>query len=35
MKPAPNFSLPDQDGKMRTLADYAGKWLVLYFLSER
>lgn len=26
----PNFSLPNQDGKTRQLADYAGKWLVLY-----
>lgn len=31
MKPAPNFSLPDQDNQVRTLADYAGQWLVLYF----
>jgi peroxiredoxin Q/BCP len=28
---APNFSLPDQDGKIHTLQDYAGKWLVIYF----
>ncbi len=27
---APAFSLPNQDGKTRTLSDYAGKWLVLY-----
>lgn len=27
---APNFSLQNQDGKTRTLTDYAGKWLVLY-----
>ena len=26
----PSFSLPNQDGKVKTLADYAGKWLVLY-----
>src|ERR1700741_5256654 len=26
----PQFSLPNQDGKTRTLDDYAGKWLVLY-----
>lgn len=26
----PNFSLQNQDGKTRELADYAGKWLVLY-----
>lgn len=34
MKPAPNFSLQDQDGVTRTLADYAGKWLVLYFYPK-
>jgi peroxiredoxin Q/BCP len=26
----PNFSLPNQDGKVVKLNDYAGKWLVLY-----
>lgn len=31
MTQAPDFSLPDQDGNVKTLADYAGKWLVLYF----
>lgn len=31
MKQAPDFSLQDQDGKTHTLADYKGKWLVLYF----
>ncbi len=29
--PAPAFSLPDADGKMRQLADWRGQWLVLYF----
>jgi peroxiredoxin Q/BCP len=29
--PAPEFSLPDQNGKMRSLSDFRGKWLVLYF----
>lgn len=28
---APGFSLPDQDGKVHSLEDYAGKWLLLYF----
>lgn len=28
---APNFALPDQDGSIRCLSDYAGRWLVLYF----
>jgi peroxiredoxin Q/BCP len=26
----PDFSLQNQDGKTKTLQDYAGKWLVLY-----
>lgn len=34
MKHAPDFSLPDQDGTLRKLADYAGKWLVLYFYPQ-
>ena len=34
MKPAPDFSLADQDGDNRSLADYAGKWLVLYFYPK-
>jgi len=31
---APDFTLPDQNGNMRSLADYAGSWLVLYFYPE-
>lgn len=31
---APNFSLKDSDDKTHTLADYAGKWLVLYFYPK-
>src|SRR5689334_23739482 len=31
---AADFTLPDQDGKMHSLKDYAGKWLVLYFYPE-
>ncbi|MGH7239983.1 MAG: thioredoxin-dependent thiol peroxidase [Candidatus Saccharimonadales bacterium] len=34
MKPAPDFSLPDQDGTIQSLGDYAGKWLVLYFYPK-
>ena len=34
MKQAPDFSLPDQNGTVRSLADYAGKWLVLYFYPK-
>jgi peroxiredoxin Q/BCP len=30
-EPAPDFSLPDQDGRMRGLAEFRGKWLALYF----
>ena len=30
-QPAPDFSLPDQSGKIHKLADYRGKWLALYF----
>ncbi|HXW84529.1 MAG TPA: peroxiredoxin [Candidatus Binataceae bacterium] len=33
-KPFPNFSLPNQDGKTIKLADYAGKWLVVYFYPK-
>lgn len=29
-KPAPAFSLPDQDGKTHTLADYRGEHVVLF-----
>jgi peroxiredoxin Q/BCP len=31
---APDFSLPDQDGKPHQLKDYTGKWLVLYFYPK-
>jgi len=31
---APDFKLPDQHGKMHTLADYRGKWLVMYFYPK-
>lgn len=31
---APTFSLPDQDGKIHTLADYVGKWVLLYFYPK-
>jgi peroxiredoxin Q/BCP len=31
---APAFSLPDQDGKTHQLADYRGKWVVLYFYPK-
>jgi peroxiredoxin Q/BCP len=28
--PFPDFSLANQDGRTRTLSDFAGKWLVVY-----
>ncbi|HQR60460.1 MAG TPA: peroxiredoxin, partial [Methylophilaceae bacterium] len=31
---APDFSLPDQNGKTHRLSDYAGQWLVLYFYPK-
>ncbi|HTN94399.1 MAG TPA: peroxiredoxin [Gallionella sp.] len=33
-KPAPDFNLPDQNGKQHVLQDYRGKWLVLYFYPK-
>lgn len=32
--PAPDFELPDQQGEARRLADYRGKWVVLYFYPK-
>jgi len=34
MSKAPDFSLTDQNGKLHSLADYSGKWLVLYFYPK-
>ena len=28
---APDFTLPDQEGRPRKLSDYAGDWVLLYF----
>ncbi len=33
-KPAPAFTLADQDGKKIALKDFRGKWLVLYFYPK-
>jgi thioredoxin-dependent peroxiredoxin len=33
-RPAPDFSLPDQDGKRFGPKDFAGHWLVLYFYPK-
>ncbi|NWJ48237.1 MAG: peroxiredoxin [Chloroflexi bacterium] len=30
----PAFALPNQDGKIVNLADFAGKWLVVYFYPK-
>ena len=32
--PAPKFTLPDQDNKPVSLADFKGKWVVLYFYPK-
>lgn len=32
--PAPDFSLPDESGKIHSLKDYKGGWLVLYFYPK-
>lgn len=31
---APNFSLLDQEGKLRSLQDYLGKWILVYFYPK-
>ncbi|HTK03961.1 MAG TPA: thioredoxin-dependent thiol peroxidase [Candidatus Eisenbacteria bacterium] len=33
-KKAPDFTLPDQEGKMHTLSDYEGDWVLLYFYPK-
>ena len=30
-EPAPEFALPDQEGRTRSIAEFRGKWLALYF----
>ncbi|MBI3804705.1 MAG: peroxiredoxin [Nitrospirae bacterium] len=32
--PAPDFTLPDQDGKPVTLSSFRGQWVVLYFYPK-
>lgn len=34
MKFAYDFTLPDQNGDLHSLADYRGKWVVLYFYPQ-
>lgn len=31
---APDFTLPDQDGKLHTLSEYRGRWTLLYFYPK-
>ena len=31
---APDFKLPDQDGKMHTLSEYKGQKVILYFYPK-
>jgi len=31
---APDFNLPDQEGKLHKLSDYKGKWVLLYFYPK-
>lgn len=31
---AHSFELPDQDGKVRSLLDYLGRWLIVYFYPK-
>ena len=33
-EPAPGFSLLDHTGRVHTLADYRGRWLLLYFYPK-
>jgi thioredoxin-dependent peroxiredoxin len=32
--PFPTFSLPNQDGKITKLSDFAGQWVVIYFYPK-
>ncbi len=31
---APDFSLPDQEGRVHRLSDYRGRWVFLYFYPK-
>ncbi|MCI0517667.1 MAG: peroxiredoxin [Woeseiaceae bacterium] len=33
-QPAPDFELPDQDGQLRSIEDYRGQWVALYFYPK-
>lgn len=32
--PAPGFTLPDNDGQLRSLDEFQGQWVVLYFYPQ-
>lgn len=32
--PAPQFTLPDENGDLKMLGNFAGKWIVLYFYPK-
>ena len=34
VKKAPNFKLLDQDGNKKSLSDYSGQWILLYFYPK-
>lgn len=34
LRQAPNFTLPDQTGTARSLEDFKGRWIVLYFYPK-
>jgi len=34
LRQAPSFSLPDQNGQLRTLDEFKGQWIVLYFYPK-
>ncbi len=34
MKKAPEFTLPDQNGVIKQLSDYKGRWVVIYFYPK-
>ncbi|MBD2210296.1 thioredoxin-dependent thiol peroxidase [Nostoc linckia FACHB-104] len=33
-QPAPNFSIPDQNGNSVSLADFSSQWVILYFYPK-
>lgn len=33
-KPAPDFELPDADGKLHRLSDLRGRWVIVYFYPK-